>query len=348
MTLSVGTQVYRLVLSKTFVIARGARTHADVVYVTVRAAGVTGYGEAAPNARYGESVESATAFIESNAGLIGDDPWAHAEILARLDGGPGNMAARAALDAALYDLRAKSAAEPVRRLLGLSPSASPTTWTVSLDDPDEMARAASRAARRFAALKLKLGGRDGLDVDRVRAVRSVTEHPLRIDVNEGWTFEEAAETLPRLGQFGIELCEQPLAAGDPDAQRLRALAPMPIFVDEDCHTLADVVACSKIAHGINIKLAKSGGITEAVRMIHAARALGLGVMIGCMVESSLGIAAAAAIASLCDYVDLDGHLQIKNDPWTGLELEDGALVAPDIPGLGVRPATMAKSGILDV
>jgi L-Ala-D/L-Glu epimerase len=196
-----------------------------------------------------------------------------------------------------------------------------------------MARRAEKVAGRFRRLKLKLGARDGLDLERVRAVRAVTDTPLQVDVNEYWSLDEALELLP---QMEIEYCEQPLPAGDPGGPRLKAASPVPIYVDEDCHTLADVAACAERAHGINIKLAKSGGIREAVRMAHAARALGLGVMLGCMVESGLGIAAAAQIASLCDHVDLDGNLLLAEDPWPGVEFGDGVQLPSEQPGLGVR------------
>jgi L-alanine-DL-glutamate epimerase-like enolase superfamily enzyme len=159
---------------------------------------------------------------------------------------------------------------------------------------------------------------------------------LQVDVNEYWTLEEALDSLPQLAELGVEYCEQPLPAGDPGGARLKAASPIPIYVDEDCHRLPDVAACAERAHGINIKLAKSGGIREAVRMTHAARALGLGVMLGCMLESGLGIAAGAQVASLCDHVDLDGNLLLMHDPWPGVELVDGVQVPADEPGLGVR------------
>ena len=176
------------------------------------------------------------------------------------------------------------------------------------------------ASRGFKRLKLKLGGRDGLDVERVRAVRAVTELPLQCDVNEAWTLDEALENIP---QLDLQYCEQPLPAADPGGPELKRRSPVPIYVDEDCHTLADVAACAERAHGINIKLAKSGGIREAVRMVAAARALGLGVMLGCMIESGLGIAAGAHIASLMDHVDLDGNLLLADDPWPGVVFIDG-------------------------
>jgi L-alanine-DL-glutamate epimerase-like enolase superfamily enzyme len=201
-----------------------------------------------------------------------------------------------------------------------------------------MARRAERVAGRFRRLKLKLGGGDGNDVERVRAVRGVTDVPLQVDVNEYWSFDEALDALPELQRLGVQYCEQPLPAGDPDGPELKRRSPLPIYVDEDCHTSADVADCAARAHGINIKLAKSGGIREAVRMAHAARALDLGVMLGCMVESGLGIAAACQVASLCDHVDLDGNLLLSHDPWPGVQLVDGVQTPSAAPGLGVTEA----------
>jgi L-alanine-DL-glutamate epimerase-like enolase superfamily enzyme len=162
--------------------------------------------------------------------------------------------------------------------------------------------------------------------------------PLQVDVNEYWSLDEALEALPQLAELGVEYCEQPLPAGDPGGAQLKQRSPVPIYVDEDCHRLADVAACAERGHGINIKLAKSGGIREAVRMAHAARALGLGVMLGCMIESGLGIAAGAQVASLCDHVDLDGNLLLADDPWPGVEFVNGVQLPSNEPGLGVRQA----------
>jgi L-alanine-DL-glutamate epimerase-like enolase superfamily enzyme len=219
----------------------------------------------------------------------------------------------------------------VYQLLGLPRAGPPTSWTIWLGDPDDMARRAEKVRGRFKRLKLKLGGRDGLDADRVRAVHAVAGVPLQVDVNEGWSFDEALDVLPQLAALGVEYCEQPLVAGDPQGGRLKSVSPIPIYVDEDCHTLADVAACAERAHGINVKLAKSGGIREAVRMVHAARALGLGCMLGCMVESGLGIAAGAHVASLFDHVDLDGNILISHDPWPGVEFVDGVQVPAELP-----------------
>jgi L-Ala-D/L-Glu epimerase len=321
-------------LAETFVISRGAQDTADVVYVELEHEGVSGYGEATPTARYDQSAESALAYLEEHADLLGDDPWALEELESRLP--PREAAARSAIDAALHDLQGKLVGLPVWRLLGLRRAGPPTSWTIWLGDPDDMARRTEAVGDRFQRLKLKLGGRDGLDVERVRAVRGVTELPLMVDVNEAWGLDEALDYLPQLGELGVEYCEQPLPAGDEDGPELKRRSPLPIYVDEDCHVAADVPACADRAHGVNIKLAKSGGIREAIRIAHVARALGLGVMLGCMNESGLAIAAGAQIASLCDHVDLDGNLLLRHDPWPGVELVGGVQLPSEGPGLGVR------------
>jgi L-Ala-D/L-Glu epimerase len=334
----VSARVVTLRLAETFVISRQAQDTAEVVHVELEHDGVRGFGEAAPIERYDESAESALAYVEEHAELLGDDPFTLEEILDRLP--PREYAARAALDAALHDLCGRLAGQPVWRLLGLRRAGPPTSWTIWLGDPDDMARRAEQVRGRFRRLKLKLGARDGLDVERVRAVRRVTDQPLQVDVNEGWDEAEALESLPQLAALGVQYCEQPLPAGD--ASVLKGRSPVPVYLDEDCHTLADVAACAERADGINIKLAKSGGIHEAVRMVHAARALGLGVMLGCMVESGLGISAAAQIASLCDHVDLDGNLLLAEDPCPGVELVDGVQLPPLEPGLGVEAEALSR------
>ena len=336
--MDVEARIVRLELAETFVISRESTDFADVVHVALTHDGVTGYGEGAPVERYDESPRTAKRFVDEHAALIGDDPFALEDVGERLGAIPGEQAAKAAIDAALHDLQGKLLGIPTARLLGVPRSGPPTSWTIWLGDPDDMARRAEAATSSYRRLKLKLGGRDGLDVERVRAVRGVTDLPLQVDVNEAWSLDEALEALPQLDQLGVAYCEQPLRAGDEGGQSLRERSPVPIFVDEDCHTLADVARCAEIAHGINIKLAKSGGIREATRMAHAARALRLGVMLGCMLESGLGVAAACCVAPLCDHVDLDGNLLLREDPCPGVELVDGVQVPSLAPGLGVAPS----------
>ena len=196
-----------------------------------------------------------------------------------------------------------------------------------------------RRARGFKALKVKVGAPE--DVARLEAVRAESSVPLRVDANEGWTLELARELMPTLVELGVEFVEQPFPAEDLDSFRaLRevALRP-PVVVDEGCQDLSDVAKAAGYAEGINVKLAKAGGIREAVRMIHAARALGLHVMLGCMVESQLGVAPAAALASLADWTDLDGHLLLADEPYSGLLLVDGRVLPNEEPGLGLTAAS---------
>jgi L-Ala-D/L-Glu epimerase len=310
-------------LQEPFTISRATDEEVEEIFVELELDGIAGYGEASPQEVYGESVESASAFLDGAEDLLGDDPFALEEIERRLAEKPGEMAAKAAIDSALHDLCGKLTNQPVWRLLGLDRAGPPTSWTIWLGDPDDMARRAERVGDRFR---------------RVRAVRGVTDLPLQVDVNEYWELDEALENVRALAELGVEYVEQPLPAGHPEGPRLKRESPIPIYVDEDVHTLKDVREAAERAHGINIKLAKSGGIREAVRMAHAARALGLGVMLGCMVESSLGIAAACQVASLCDHIDLDGNLLLADDPWEGVEFVDGVQLPSEQPGLGVRQA----------
>jgi L-alanine-DL-glutamate epimerase-like enolase superfamily enzyme len=327
---SIGT----VTTAEPFVIARGTEEVNEVLWVELWQDGVVGRGEAAPIPRYDESAQSALAYVQELGSELGDDPFAIEEIMERLP--RREFAARSAIDSALHDLQGKLVGRPVYQLLGLPRVGPPTSWTIWLGDPGDMARRAERVAGRFRRLKLKLGGGDGRDIERVRAVHEVAAGvPLQVDVNEAWTLDEAVDALPQLASLGVEYCEQPLAAGDPGGAELKGRSPIPIYVDEDCHTLADVAPCAERAHGINVKLAKSGGVREAVRMVHAARALELGCMLGCMIESGLGIAAGAHVASLFDHVDLDGNILLAEDPWPGVQFVDGVQVPAELPGLGV-------------
>jgi L-Ala-D/L-Glu epimerase len=332
------TRTAQLALAETFGIARGSRTTQSVVQLELEHEGLVGRGEAAPVYYRGGSIESAAEFLtEAAPALIGNDPFALEEIGSRLADVDGEGAGKAALDAALHDWIGRRLGVPVWRLLGLSPVAPPTSYTISIDSI-EGTRDRARRARGFRALKIKVGGSE--DLDRLEAVRSETDVPLRVDANEGWTLDSATELMPALVELGVELVEQPFPAADLDSfQGLREVRPRPpVVIDEGCQDLADVAPVATYAEGINVKLAKSGGIREAVRMIHAARALGLHVMLGCMVESQLGVAPAAAIASLADWVDLDGHLLLADEPFSGLRLDHGRVLPGDGPGLGLTPA----------
>jgi L-alanine-DL-glutamate epimerase-like enolase superfamily enzyme len=330
-------RIAELELAEVFVISRSAETHSRVVQVALVHDGVVGYGEGAPDERYGETPESALTFLEAAADRIGDDPFALEQTLARIGEVPGEMAAKCALDGALHDLVGKRAGQPLWRLFGLEPAGPPTSYTISIDTIEGTADRARRASA-YHALKVKVGGPD--DLERVRVVRREAPAALiRVDANEAWTPALTRELAPELAALGVELIEQPLHADQEEGYReLRAARlPVPIVLDESCHTLPDVARAAGLADGVNVKLTKSGGIREAHRMIHAARALGLTVMLGCMNESSLGIAQAAQLAPLVDVVDLDGHLLNANDFFGTVGFADGVVLPSSDPGLGVEP-----------
>jgi L-alanine-DL-glutamate epimerase-like enolase superfamily enzyme len=327
-----------LALADAFGIARGSRTNQTVLWVELEHEGITGRGEASAVYYRGESVDAVVEFLGTTAPpLVGDDPFALEAIEERLEDIEGVPAGKAALDAALHDWIGKRLGVPLWRLLGLSPEAPHTSFTIGIDSIDGT-RERVRRARDFRALKVKVGGAE--DLARLEAVREESDAVLRVDANEGWTLDSARELMPELIRLGVEYIEQPFPAADLDSfNALKEVHPrLPIVVDEGCHDLSDVAPAAAYADGINVKLAKSGGVREAVRMIHAARALGLRVMLGCMVESQLGVAPAAAIASLADWVDLDGHLLLADEPYTGLRFEDGRVLPGAGPGLGVAPA----------
>ncbi len=335
MRLSVGEQTLRL--AETFTIASSSVDVERTCVVTLEHDGVTAYGEGAPVDYWGESVDGMLDAIEADGpALLGDDPWALERICAGLGAWDGPQGAKMALDGALHDWVGKRAGLPLWRLLGLDAVTPETSFTIGIDSVEGTRSRVARAGG-FAALKVKLGG--AADLERLEAVRETTDARIRVDCNEGWTLDTACELLPRLIELGVEFIEQPFPAGDRASfDAYRALpARLPVLIDEGCRDLASVAGIAGYADGIVVKLSKCGGIREALRMIHAARALGLAVMLGCMIESELGIAQAAQLGPLADFVDLDGHLLIENAPFRGLGLEDGRLVLSGSPGLGVEP-----------
>jgi L-Ala-D/L-Glu epimerase len=335
-----------LELRRPFRIARGTQHHARNLLVEIEMEGeLTGIGEAGPDSTgyYGETRATMQAALEAFEGVLGDDPLLVEDIIAALDRTlfHGNTAAKSAVDMALYDLAGRILGVPVYRLLGLNPGRAPvTSFTIPIDSPEEMARQAAAAALQYSILKIKVG--TAADVEMVRAIREVTSATLRVDANAAWSPKEAIRTIEALAPYGIELVEQPVAAHDLDGLRLvREHSPIPIIADESCVTLEDVPRLAGCVDGINIKLAKCGGLRRAVAMIHAARAHHLEVMLGCMVSSSLAITAAAQLASLVDYADLDGALLLANDPFQGVRFDRGRIILPEAPGLGVVARTEA-------
>jgi L-Ala-D/L-Glu epimerase len=327
-----------LVLRETFQIARGAADEETVVVAELERDGIVARGEGAPVDYWGETPDGIREALEADgAELLGDDLFAGEAILARVAAWDGPQGAKMALDGIVHDWLGKRVGQPVHRLLGTDRVTPPTSYTIGIDTVEGTADRARRA-NGYEVLKIKVGGPG--DVERLRAVRAETEARLRIDGNEGWDLDTARELTPELIELGVEFAEQPFPAADIDSFRAyRELETrLPVLIDEGCKDLRSVAPIAAYADGIVIKLSKCGGIREALRMIHAARALDLKVMLGCMIESELGIAQAAQLGSLADYIDLDGHLLISSKPFTGLGLLDGRLVLSDSPGLGVEHA----------
>jgi L-alanine-DL-glutamate epimerase-like enolase superfamily enzyme len=334
--LSVSTRV--LTLRETFQIARGAADEETVVVAELERDGVLAYGEGAPVDYWGETPAAMAEAIEADgSALLGDDLFAGEAIAARLAAWDGPQGAKMALDGLVGDWLGKRLAQPLWRVLGTGRATPATSYTIGIDSVEGTAGKVRRAPG-YEVYKIKVGGPG--DLERLRAVRGETSARLRIDGNEGWDLETARELTPELIALGVEFVEQPFPAADLDsfAEYRRLPERLPVLIDEGCKDLGSVASIAGYADGIVIKLAKCGGIREALRMIHAARALDLEVMLGCMIESELGISAAAQLGSLADYIDLDGHLLISNAPFTGLGLSEGRLVLSGRPGLGVERA----------
>ena len=325
-----------LKLTTPFRISRGVQSTSPNVIVQINHNGHTGYGEAAPDEYYGESQETVLACITMFAGNLGDDPFAIEDVMNRLEKIiRRNPSAKAAADMALYDLVGKMLGVPLYKLLGLNAAHTPhTSFTLGIDSPKEMAKKAL-AARDYPILKIKVGTKH--DLDTLKAIREVSSATIRVDANTAWTPKEAIRMIHALAPYNIEFVEQPISPYDLDGLKLiRENVPLPIIADESCVTVEDIPRVAECVDGINIKLMKCGGIRHALKMIHVARAHNLRIMIGCMIESSLAITAAAHLTPLVDYADLDGHLLIDNDPYVGVKVVDGKLVLPDSPGLGVQ------------
>ncbi len=335
---SLESRIVRLRLRDTWTTTMSSSAHRDTVHVRFARDGTFGLGEGAPIVRYHEDAAGTREAVEAARGLVlAGDPWRLESLLAGCFQVIGERyAARAALDIALHDWIGKRLGVPLHRLLGLDPQAAPSTsFSIGIDTP-EVTRRKVREAAAFPVLKLKVG-RD-TDEATIEAVRGVTDKPLRVDANEGWPDRETAiRKIEWLAARGVELVEQPMpAALLDDAAWLRARSPLPLFADEACLRAADIPALAGSYHGVNLKLDKAGGIREALRMIHTARACGLQVMLGCMISSSVSTTAAAQLSPLADFADLDGHLLIANDPYEGVDVRDGRLVLPSGPGLGLR------------
>ena len=322
-----------LPLVHTFTIARSSESVARTALVRLRWGDIDALGESSPSARYAESVESVVAGLQGRA--LGNDPYALDVLLAGLP-----PAQRCGLDVALHDCIAKDVGRPLWRLLGLDPARTPvTSFTIGIAPLDEML-AKVREVGSHPVIKIKLG--TGAEIETLAAIRAIYTGTIRIDANEGWTPETAVSILHELERCDIEFCEQPIPAGTPERLRwIRERTSIPIVTDEDSKDANDLPALAGCVDGINVKLVKCGGIRGALAMIHTARALGLKIMLGCMVESAILSTAAAHLSPLVDWADLDGPFLVAHDPFDGMRYAGGKIVLPDRPGLGVVEKAVA-------
>jgi L-Ala-D/L-Glu epimerase len=330
-------EVLELRTKHPFIIARGGQSDHRTVWVRlIDSDGHEGWGEAAPSRFYGETAETVTAALSYYGSELPEDPFQLERAEMRWETMlRGNAAARAALSSALHDLVGKRLGVPVYRMWGLDPCAAPrSTFTIGLDTPERI-QAKVREAEEYPILKVKLG--TDRDVEILRAIRDATDKEIRVDANCGWSVKHAISMLPVLDDFGVTVLEQPLPPEDLEGlAAITAQADIPVIADESCKTVADIPPLVGKVEGINIKLAKCGGLREALRMIAVARAHGLTVMVGCMIETSLGITAAAHVTPLVDIVDLDGAALLAEDPFIGAGISGGQVTLPSGPGLGVR------------
>ncbi len=335
----VATEIMRLKLRHTWTTTMSSSAYRDTLYVRYRKDGLTGVGEGAGIVRYQESaLEGQKALEAVRERLESMDPRAFerymAEVIRRV---PGNWAAKSAMDIALMDWTGQRLGQPLCRLFGLDPADAPlSTFSIGIDTP-EVTKQKVREAEAYPLLKIKVG----LDTDEatVEAVRSVTKKPIRPDANEGWkTKEEAVRKINWLESQGAQFIEQPLPAHMLEEMAwVRKRVHIPVFADEACHHLADIPRLAPYFDGLVIKLDKHGGTLQSLRMLQTARALGMKTLLGCMVSSSVTITAAAHLAPLADYADLDGNLLIGNDPYQGVMMREGRLILPEGPGLGLVP-----------
>jgi L-Ala-D/L-Glu epimerase len=324
-----------------FVIARGGYSHhRNVIVRLIDDDGLEGYGEAAPNRYYGESVSTVIAALgQFKPVLERADPFSLESIEAHLNRVlRGNASAKSAVSSALHDLVGKRLGLPVYRLWGLDQATTPqSSFTIAIAENHELERRVAEAGD-YPILKIKLG--TDRDTEIVRIIRNAApEKRLRVDANAAWTAKHAVRMSDFLHEQGVEMLEQPVAANDIEGLRfVRKRSKLPVFADESCLVATDVAKLAGAVDGINIKLAKCGSLREALRMVHAARALDMQVMAGCMIESSLGISAIAQISPLLDYADFDGAALLSSDPFHGASIAGGAIRLSDEPGLGATPS----------
>ena len=328
---------YELQLQHTFTVSSYSRNTTPGVQVEIAFEGHTGYGEASMPPYLGQSVESVTAFLEKVNLKQFADPFCLEDILAYVDSlSPGDSAAKAAVDIALHDLVGKILGVPWYKIWGYNPAKAPsTTFTIGIDTPEVVREKTLECTGKFNILKVKVG----LDTDKdiIETIRRVTDVPLAVDANQGWTDRfQALDMIYWLRDHGVVMVEQPLPVSHVEDQAwLNERSPLPLFADESLQRLKDVPRMRGLFSGINIKLMKCTGLREAHKMVDMARGLGLKVMLGCMTETSCAVSAAAQLSPAVDFADLDGNLLISNDLFTGVTVEGGKLTLPDLPGIGV-------------
>ena len=328
---------YELKLQHVFTVASYSRTTTPDVQLQIEYDGFVGYGEASMPPYLGQSVESVTAFLNKVDLSRFKDPFQMEDILEYVDSlSPGDGAAKAAIDIALHDLVGKLLGVPWFRLWGLNPDKCPnTTFTIGIDTADVVREKTRECADKFKILKVKVGLEN--DEEMIRTIREVTDLPLAVDANQGWTDKyKALDEICWLKEMGIVMVEQPMPKEMiDDVAWIRERSPLPIYADEAIQRLSDIPAIKGAYDGINIKLMKCTGMREAMKMATYARAEGMRVMLGCMTETSCATTAAAHLSPLCDFADLDGNLLISNDRFEGMTVVDGKITLPDRPGLGL-------------
>jgi L-Ala-D/L-Glu epimerase len=322
-----------------FVIARGGATEHRLIRVVVTDDdGIEGWGEAAPNRFYGETADTALGALERLKPIVeAADPWMLEDVEREMDAALRlNGSVKSAISAALHDLAGKRLGVPVYRLWGLDPARAPlSSFTIAIAANDDELRQRVEQASAYPVLKVKLG--TDHDEQIIRSVRAAAPTKvLRVDANAAWTAKRALRMVDVLIECGVEYVEQPLPAHDIDGLRfVRERSALPVIADESCVVASDIPRLVGAVDGINIKLSKCGGLREALKMIATARSHGMLVMAGCMIETSLGITAAAHFAPLLDYADFDGAALLSDDPYVGATIAQGKIAIPDAPGLGV-------------
>lgn len=328
---------YELKLRHVFTVATYSRTTTPDVQVEITYDGVTGYGEASMPQYLGQTVQSVTAFLQKVDLSQFNDPFQLEDILAYVDSlSPGDTAAKAAVDIALHDLVGKLLGAPWYKIWGLNKDKTPsTTFTIGIDTADVVKQKTRECANQFNILKVKLGREN--DKEMIETIRSVTDLPIAVDINQGWKDKEKAiDEIFWLKEHGIVMVEQPMPKElRDDIAWLTEKSPLPIFADEAIQRLKDIKNVAGAYSGINIKLMKCTGMHEAWKMLNYARAIGMKVMVGCMTETSCAVSAAAQLSPAVDFADLDGNLLISNDRFKGMEVVKGKITLPDRPGIGV-------------